>query len=189
MAIAVTVLIVVVCLVLLVGMAFAYLRTGVPTIASSKVAQSQVATLFREAGARRIYELGSGTGGWVLRLAREVPAARVTGIEISPLPFLYAQAWRLSQPREVRARVNFAWANVKHVDLRDADAVAFYLMPGANERLKPKLLAELKPGTTVATIAFSMHGWQTAQVLVAPTFSKTRTYVYRMPPTLGPTQP
>lgn len=182
LALVVTILIVGFCSALLLGMAFAFLRTGVPTIASAKAAQSQVATLFREAGARRIYELGSGTGSWAMRLAAEVPAAHVTGIEISALPLLYGQLLRLWHP--ARARVNFRWGSIAGLDLHDADGVAFYLMPNANKKLAPKLLRELKPGALVASTAFSMPDWQPIQVLVAPNFGKTRTYVYRMPPIL-----
>ena len=175
----VTIAIVVLSSLLLVGMAVSYIRTGVPTIASARAAQAQVAAELHAAGAKKIYELGSGTGGLVFRLAKENPGGSVTGIEISPLPLLFAQVWLLFQP--VRQRVNFIWANFIKVDLSKADAVAFYLMPGANRRLQPKLLRELRSGALVATIAFSMPGWQPTKVLMAPNFGKTRTYLYRIP--------
>lgn len=182
-AVALTILIVTVCSVLMIGMAFAYLKTGVPTIASAAAAQSQVAAVLREAGAKRIYELGSGTGGFALRLGQEVPGSRVTGIELSPLAWLASLVQRLRHP--ARSRVEFKLGNFSDFDLRDADAAAFYLMPSPNRRLGPKLAAEMRPGTTVATVSFSMPGWKPTQVLVAPNFSKTRSYVYRMPPEPG----
>lgn len=183
LAILATASIVAVCSLLLVGMAFAYLKTGVPTIASARAAQSQVATVLREAGAKRIYELGSGTGGFALRLAAEVPGSTVTGIELSPLAWLASQLQRLGHP--ARDRVTFKLGDFANVDLRDADAAAFYLMPSPNRRLGPKLVRELRAGTTVATVSFSMPGWKPTQVLVAPNLPKTRTYVYRMPPEPG----
>ena len=44
-------------------------------------------------------------------------------------------------------------------DLRDATVVTLYLQNAINLRLRPKLQAELKPGTRVVSHAFDMGDW------------------------------
>ncbi len=167
---------------LLLTVAITYLRTGVPTLASARAAQKAVAVYLKRDGARRIYELGSGKGDFALRLATEIPDAHVFGLELSFFPYVYSQLWRLIHP--ARDRVRFRLVNFHRVDLRQADAVAFYLMPGPNKKLQPKLVRELRKGAIVATVSFSMPGWKPEAKLIAENFSKTRSYIYRMPPTL-----
>lgn len=164
---------------LLLGMAIAYIRTGVPTIRSARVAHDYVAQVMREVGAKRIYELGSGKGDFVFRVAELVPESRITGIEISPLPYLWAQAWRRFHP--ARERVNFTLGDVARTDLSDADAVMFYLMPGANKRLRPKLERELRPGTLIASVSFSLPDWPLWREHIASNRAKTRVLLYKMP--------
>lgn len=167
---------------LLLTVAITYLRTGVPTLASARAAQLDVARYLRRAGARRIYELGSGKGDFALRLAKEIPNAHIFGLELSFFPYIYSQLWRLLHP--ARRRVHFRLVNFHKVDLSSADAVAFYLMPGPNKKLQPKLVRELKKGAIVATVSFSMQGWKPEVRQIANNFSKTRSFIYRMPPTL-----
>jgi trans-aconitate methyltransferase len=168
---------------LLLTIAITYIRTGVPTLASARAAQIQVADFLRTQGVTRIYELGSGKGDFVFRLARLVPRAHVLGMELSYVPYLVSQVRRLWNP--ACERVNFRLVNFHRVDLRPADAVVFYLMPGPNAKLKPKLERELRPSTIVATVSFTMPGWKPEKTLIAPNFSKTRSYIYRMPASLG----
>ncbi|MFH0830816.1 MAG: class I SAM-dependent methyltransferase [Parcubacteria group bacterium] len=179
LALVLTYLVITICSVLLLTIGVAYVRTGVPTVKSARAAQDLAASLLKKQGARRIYELGSGKGDFVLRLARLLPEAHIIGFEISLLPYLYAQIWRLVHP--ARKRVRFRLADFRCVPLGDADAVVCYLMPRINDKLAAKLANDLKPGTLVLSVSFSFSAWRPVQVLKANNWAKTRLYVYRMP--------
>ena len=45
-------------------------------------------------------------------------------------------------------------------DIHNATVVTLYLLPNVNVRLRPKLLAELKPGTRVVSHSFGMGDWK-----------------------------
>ncbi|QDX26670.1 hypothetical protein FPZ54_12005 [Sphingomonas suaedae] len=56
-------------------------------------------------------------------------------------------------------RARFLRDDLFTVSLRDADVVTLYLLPAVNERLKPKLLTEMKAGARVVSHAFDMGDW------------------------------
>ena len=63
-------------------------------------------------------------------------------------------------------------------EIGEATVVTLYLLNRLNEKLKPKLLKELKPGTRIVSHAFDMGDWkpeQTAQV------GGTSVYLWRIP--------
>lgn len=45
------------------------------------------------------------------------------------------------------------------MSLRDVEVVTLYLLPALNERLKPKLLNEMRAGARVVSHAFDMGDW------------------------------
>jgi len=166
---------------LLISIIVAYSRTGVPTVMASRAAQRIAAEVLAKHGARTVYELGSGKGDFALTLADQLPEAHVTGYEVSLLPYLYSQVFK--RFHRAGKRVRFMLRDFKKVDLSDADAVVFYLMIHANKKLAPKLERELKPGTLVVSISFSIADWKPAEVIKAQNWSQTRILVYRMPVT------
>ena len=60
-------------------------------------------------------------------------------------------------------RVKFIEKNLFDAPIAEASVVTLYLLPGVNERLKPRLLSELKPGTRVVSHSFMMPDWEPAQ--------------------------
>jgi len=52
--------------------------------------------------------------------------------------------------------VRFMTANIFDSDIRDATVVTLYLLQSINERLRPKLVRELRPGTRVVSHVFNM---------------------------------
>jgi hypothetical protein len=63
--------------------------------------------------------------------------------------------------------VEFREGDLFSADMRVAKVVSLYLLPSVNERLKPKLLSELKPGTRVVSHAFDMGDWKPVQEVEA----------------------
>ncbi|HVJ02210.1 MAG TPA: methyltransferase domain-containing protein [Sphingomonas sp.] len=103
----------------------------------------------------RLVDLGSGDGRIAIAAARR--GAEALGVELDPR--LVRRARTLAEMAgEGRAR--FLRADLFTVSLRDADVVTLYLLPDVNERLKPKLLHELRPGARVVSHAFDMGDWE-----------------------------
>src|SRR5204862_8122831 len=56
-------------------------------------------------------------------------------------------------------RVRFVNKSVFDTDLHDATVVALYLLPWMNAQLKPRLLAQLRPGARIVAHMFVIPGW------------------------------
>lgn len=105
-----------------------------------------------------VYDLGSGTGDVVMRLAERY-GARCVGIEVDPL-----KAWisrlRISRSARARSRVEIERRNFLSADVSRADAVYVFLSGGTDimKRLGEKLARESKEGAKVASYVHSFPG-------------------------------
>jgi SAM-dependent methyltransferase len=155
-------------------------KTGVPTIASFPSARRAIIKILKAKvppGAPfTIIDLGSGSGQLARAIARALPNAYVTGVELSPVPWLRAVVWqKLFGPQNLAyARADF-WA----YDCRQADAVVLYLTENIIERMGEKLRRELKDGALVVANDTALRGdWQPIETV--PTgFLKFKIFVYR----------
>jgi SAM-dependent methyltransferase len=117
-----------------------------------------VAAMLKLAGVTKadvVYDLGSGDGRIVIAAARR--GARGVGIDIDPARV--AEGERNARAAGVAERVRFIRQDLFDADIRDATVVTLYLLPRINLRLRPKLLADLKPGTRVVSYGFDMGDW------------------------------
>ncbi|MBI4206421.1 MAG: class I SAM-dependent methyltransferase [Betaproteobacteria bacterium] len=129
----------------------------VPYIPSTEVA---VEEMLRLAGVGRndmVIDLGSGDGRIVIAAARYF-GARGLGVEIDPE--LVVVASENARKAGVADRVRFVAQDALKADIAQATVVTMYLLSPLIERLKPKLLAELKPGTRIVAHDFGFEGWQ-----------------------------
>jgi ubiquinone/menaquinone biosynthesis C-methylase UbiE len=108
-----------------------------------------------------VYDLGSGDGRIVIAAARKY-GARGVGIDIDPQRIREAQD--NARKAGVTGRVEFRQGDLFKADIREATVVTLYLLGSVNLQLRPKLLAELKPGTRVVSHAFQMGDWKPAEV-------------------------
>ena len=100
-----------------------------------------------------VYDLGSGDGRIVIAAARKY-GARGVGIEIDPV--LVKKATADAAAAGVASRVRFVTGNLFTADISDATVVTLYLLQSLNERLRPKLVRELKPGARIVSHVFNM---------------------------------
>jgi ubiquinone/menaquinone biosynthesis C-methylase UbiE len=100
-----------------------------------------------------VYDLGSGDGRIVITAAKKY-GARGVGIDIDP--DLVKQATANAAAAGVSDRVRFITGNIFAADLKDATVVTLYLLQSLNERLRPKLVRDLKPGSRVVSHVFNM---------------------------------
>lgn len=123
-----------------------------------------------------VYDLGSGDGRIVIMAAKEF-GARGVGVDIDPERI--AEARINARKAGVADKVRFVQGNLFEVDLRPATAVTLYLLPSVNLELKPKLLAELKPGTPVVSHAWDMGtDWEPAAERMV---SDRKVYLWHIP--------
>ena len=100
-----------------------------------------------------VYDLGSGDGRIVITAARKY-GARGVGVEIDER--LVQRARENAAAAGVSDRVRFVNENLFAFDISEATVVTLYLLQSINERLRPKLVRELKPGTRIVSHVFNM---------------------------------
>ena len=103
-----------------------------------------------------VYDLGSGDGRIVIAAAKEF-GARGVGIEIDPE--LVKRARRKAERAGVSDRVEFRQGDLFEADIGEATVVTLYLWPTMNDRLRPKLMEELSPGTRILSHDFGIGDW------------------------------
>lgn len=110
-----------------------------------------------------VYDLGCGDGRIVIAAAQK-HGARGVGIDIDPERIQEATA--NAARAGVNDKVKFMQADLFTSDISEATVVTLYLLPSLNEKLMPKLMKELKPGTRVVSHAFGMpDSWPPEQKL------------------------
>jgi SAM-dependent methyltransferase len=100
-----------------------------------------------------VYDLGSGDGRIVITAARKY-GARAVGVEIDPERI--AEATRNAAAAGVADRVRFVQQNIFAADIHEATVVTLYLLQSLNERIRPKLVRELRPGSRIVSHVFNM---------------------------------
>lgn len=107
-----------------------------------------------------LYDLGSGDGRIVTRAACAYNV-RAVGIEADPLRFVWSKFRALL--KRCPGEMSFIWGNFFREDLSQATVVTIFLSAKANQKLKYKLLTELRSGTRVVSYYWRIKGWRTIQ--------------------------
>lgn len=102
-----------------------------------------------------LIDLGSGDGR--IPIAAAARGARALGVEIDG--DLVAGARARARDLGLADRVDFRREDLFATRLRDATVVTLYLLPSVNQRLRPRLLTELRAGTRIVSHAFDMGDW------------------------------
>jgi SAM-dependent methyltransferase len=128
-------------------------KTGVPTVASlPSTRKKMIELLQKDAESRpnarpyRIIDLGSGSGQLSWHIARAMPYAHVTGIELSHIPI-----WRSIMRQHIFGPMNLDYqrADFWPYDVSGAEAIVVFLNERVMERTGQKLRKEVKPGTLI----------------------------------------
>lgn len=104
-----------------------------------------------------LYDLGSGDGRIPIAAARK-HKVRAVGIDIDPERIKEARA--NAKAAGVADRVTFRQEDLFKADFSRATVVTLYLLDSLNEKLRPRLLSELRPGTRIVSHAFQMGDWK-----------------------------
>lgn len=103
-----------------------------------------------------LYDLGSGDGRILIAAARDF-GARAVGVEHNPVLVL-ASRWRVRR-LGLDDRVRVIRMDLFEADFSQADVVSLFLLQEMNERLRPRLERELKPGTRIVSYKYPITGW------------------------------
>ena len=126
-----------------------------------------------------VYDLGSGDGRVVI-LAAQKYGARAVGVELDSR--LAEDSAQKVQELELGDRVTIIRGDLLQADLKPATVVAVYLLPDANEKLRPRLEKNLNPGVRVVAHDIRIPGWRWDRTEPVQVGSGTHyIYLYRIP--------
>ena len=103
-----------------------------------------------------LYDLGSGDGRIPVTAAKKY-GVRAVGIDIDP--HRIKEANENAKKAGVARLVEFRNEDLFKANFKEATVVTLYLLPDLNLKLRPRLLAELKPGTRIVSHQFDMGDW------------------------------
>jgi SAM-dependent methyltransferase len=104
-----------------------------------------------------VIDLGCGDGRIVVIAAKKYKA-RGLGVDLDPRRV--RESNRNAKKAGVTELVEFREADVMDTDVRQASVVTLFLLESVNVRLRPRLFAQLKPGTRVVSNSFHMRDWK-----------------------------
>jgi predicted RNA methylase len=108
-----------------------------------------------------LYDLGSGDGRAVIMAAKDFGATSV-GVELRD--DLAKRALDSIQELDLAEKTRIIQKDIFAVNLSAANVVFLYLTTSANEKIKPKLEAELESGTRVVSHDYEILGWKPLKV-------------------------
>jgi len=127
-----------------------------------------------------LYDLGCGDGR-ILFVAAQKFKSKAVGVELSGR-LVKAAAARV-ESLGLQDQIQVIEGNLLEVDISPANVVTIYLLRLSNERLKPKLKKQLKPGSRVVSHDYEIMGWKAERVEKLMAHAREHIiYVYRMPP-------
>ena len=103
-----------------------------------------------------VVDLGSGDGRMIITAARDFKASGL-GVDIDPK--LVELANRNARNEAVGDRAKFIEQDMFKADIGKATVVTLYVLPDFMEKLRPKLLRELKPGARIVAHDYFMTEW------------------------------
>ena len=131
-------------------------KLDAPYVVTPYPVVDEMLRLARVGPADVVFDLGCGDGRIVIAAA-ERHGARGVGIDIDPRRI--EEANDAARRAGVSQRVRFAVQDLFATDFSSATVVTLYLFPELNAKLRPKLLADLKPGARVVSHQFGIPGW------------------------------
>ena len=128
-----------------------------PYVPTPQVVVDRMLEIARVKAGETVIDLGSGDGRIMIEAASRY-GARGFGVEIDPL--LVKRSNENAARAGVADRVKFLQQDLFKTDFHEANVLTLYLLPDVNLALRPKILAELKPGARVVSHDYGMGEWR-----------------------------
>lgn len=129
-----------------------------------------------------VYDLGCGDGRIVIAAAKDF-GARGVGIDINPDRI--REAKENARKARVENSVRFEENDLFKADIHEATVVTLFLLNTVDLQLRPKLLADLKPGTRIVSNTFKMGDWapdRHVEVQTTEKYFSKDLYLWTVPP-------
>jgi len=123
-----------------------------------------------------VYDLGCGDGRLLITAVKKFGVKKAVGYEIRK--DLYEDLVRKISREGFSGRIVVYNEDLLNADLSEATVVTLFLTSSANEKIKPKLEAELKPGARIVSHEFTFKDWNPQRV---ETLSWHKIYLYVIP--------
>jgi 16S rRNA A1518/A1519 N6-dimethyltransferase RsmA/KsgA/DIM1 with predicted DNA glycosylase/AP lyase activity len=121
-------------------------------------------------------DLGCGDGRILTTAVKDFGVKSATGYEIRE--DLFKTASSEVEKLSLANKVHIFNRDLFQADLKDATLITLYLTTYANERLKPKLRAEARPGARIVSHDFMINGWKPSK---KENYNEHTIYVYSIP--------
>ena len=132
-----------------------------PFVATPLPVVRQMLTLAELKPGELIYDLGCGDGRVVITAVQEF-GAQAIGVEMRE--DLVKQALNKVSELGLDGKVKIVHSDLFKVDISPADVVTLYLTTSANDKVKPKLEAELKQGARIVSHDYEILGWRPVKI-------------------------
>ena len=133
---------------------------GAPWFPTRKKDVTRFLTLADIKFGQKMYDLGCGDGRLICAAAKV--GADAYGLELSLFPFILANIRRYFN--KDKERIKISYQNIWNTNLRDADVIYVWLMPGVMTRLQKKFENELKSGTKIVTYCWPIKEWRPIKI-------------------------
>lgn len=132
-------------------------KLDVPYVATVEEVVERMLALAQIGPSDHVVDLGCGDGRILIAAARSRGASGY-GVDLDPRRIREAEA--NARRAGLAGRLRFEVGDLFDAPIAGASVVAIYLLPEINLRLRPRLLAELRPGTRIVSHAFDMGDWR-----------------------------
>lgn len=148
----------------------------VPYVPTDKNAIEKILEEARFKKGDTFLDLGCGDGRMVIR-ADKLKNINAIGYEIAPLIYIFAFIRKILT--NSKAKIKFK--NFFKENLKDADVIFCYLMPGALKKLEGKIIRECKKGTRIISSTFEIPGLQHVKIIEKNNTKKIpKIYIYKI---------
>jgi len=132
-------------------------------VPTPQVVVNRMMAMARVGPADFVIDLGSGDGRQLITAVAKFGARGGRGYDLDDE--LLRQANDNAKKQGVAERVTFEKRNMFETDVSAASVITLYLLPDLNLRLRPKLLAELRPGSRIVSHDYNMGDWRAEEAV------------------------
>ena len=110
----------------------------------------------------KMFDLGSGDGRIVIMAAKKFDAD-ATGVEFDA--DLHRQSSERIKALGLEKKARIIHGDIMAQDYSGANVITVYLLPISNDKVRPMLEKQLKPGTRIVAHDFEFSGWNADKVM------------------------
>ena len=159
-------------------------KLDVPYVPTEQNAVEEMLKVAKVTAGDYVIDLGCGDGRIVVTAAKKYKA-RGLGVDLDPKRI--RESKQNATKAGVTDLVEFRQGNALKTDVSRANVVTLFLLERVNVWLRPRLFAQLAPGTRVVSNSFSMRDWKPDKEVKHPDAYDNVIYFWVMPASVGGT--